>query len=132
MKIIVSCSLSQYENLVHPFQFKPICTMEQKRKTVKQTCDLYPCASEPGTNHSQTYIASRQRYYVTGKTITSGSVPAALSACGSQGIAFHSTPAFCSPWLCAWGCSPFAPPSSPTLPSAGHSAGRSSVPAYTV
>lgn len=60
--------------------------------------------------------------------ITSGSALAALSAFGSREIASHSTPVSCSPWLCVWGCSPFAPPSSPTLPSAGRSAGRSSVP----
>lgn len=64
--------------------------------------------------------------------ITSGSALAALAAYGSQGTAFRSTPVFCSPWLCAWGCSPFAPPSSPRLPSAGHNAGRSSAPVYSL
>ena len=62
--------------------------------------------------------------------VTFGSAPAALSACGSQGIVFHSTPVSCSPWLCVWGYSPFAPPSSPMPPSAGHNVGRSSVPVY--
>lgn len=76
-------------------------------------------------------IKSRCRAVTQVKTFTSGSAPAALSACGSQGIASHSTPVFCSPWLCVWGCSPSAPPSSPTPPSAGRSAGRSSVPVCT-
>lgn len=68
---------------------------------------------------------------VTGiERVTFGSAPAALSACGSQGIVFHSTPVSCSPWLCVWGYSPFAPPSSPMPPSAGHNVGRSSVPVY--
>lgn len=59
---------------------------------------------------------------------TSGSAPAALSACVSRGTVSHSTLWCGYLWPCDAGCSPFAPPSSPTPPSAGRSAGRCSVP----
>lgn len=63
-----------------------------------------------------------------GAGLTFGSAPAARAACGSRGIDARSTRACDSPWPCAVGCSPSAPPSSPTPPSAGRSAGRFSVP----
>ena len=59
---------------------------------------------------------------------TSGSAPAALSACVFRGTVSRSTPWCGYPWPCDAGCSPSAPPSSPTPPSAGRSAGRCSVP----
>lgn len=63
-----------------------------------------------------------------GAGLTFGSAPAARAACGSRGIGARSTRACDSPWPCGGGCSPSAPPSSPTPPSAGRSAGRFSVP----
>lgn len=63
-----------------------------------------------------------------GAGLTFGSAPAARAACGSQGIGARSTRECDSPWPYAVGCSPSAPPSSPTPPSAGRSAGRFSVP----
>lgn len=63
-----------------------------------------------------------------GAGLTFGSAPAARAACGSRGIGARSTRACDSPWPYAVGCSPSAPPSSPTPPSAGRSAGRFSVP----
>lgn len=62
------------------------------------------------------------------KNLTSACAPAALFACVSLGTVSRSTPAPCSPWLGAAGCFRCAPPSSPRLPSAGHSAGKISVP----
>lgn len=63
--------------------------------------------------------------------LTSACAPAALFVCGSLGTVSRSTPAPCSPWLGAAGCFRCAPPSSPRLPSAGHSAGKISVPEAT-
>lgn len=71
-------------------------------------------------------------FRVTGEhLVTSEIAPAAPFVCESPEIAFHSTPAFCSPLPFVWGCFPYAPPFSPKPPSADHSAGRSSVPVCT-
>lgn len=60
--------------------------------------------------------------------LTSACAPASLFACGSLGTVSRSTPAPYSPWLGAADCFRCALPSSPRLPSAGHSAGKISVP----
>lgn len=60
--------------------------------------------------------------------LTSACAPAALVACGSLGTVSRSILAPCSPWLCVVGCFQCAPLSSPTLPSAGRSVGKISVP----
>lgn len=98
-------------------------------------CITYCRCVEPETS------TRKHPVYCSGSTIgfwpvmgkvhgTFESVPVALSACGFLEIAFHSTPASCFPWLYVLDYSPFAPLSFPTLPLAGHSAGRSFVPVW--
>lgn len=64
----------------------------------------------------------------TASPLTSACALAVPAASGSLGIASHSIPALCSPWHGAAGYFRCAPLSFPRPPSAGHSAGKTSVP----
>lgn len=64
----------------------------------------------------------------TASPLTSACALAVPAASGSLGIASHSIPALCSPWHGAGGYFRCAPLSFPRPPSAGHSAGKTSVP----
>lgn len=97
--------------------------------------DLQPSQPTSPTNKSHSHPQRKEKGcpipaqpLPTASPLTSACALAVPAASGSPGIASHSIPALCSLWHAAGGYFRCAPLFFPRPPSAGHSAGKTSVP----